>query len=106
MRDAKSWLTNENGWLALLVGAGVGGGLLGLFLLGFLGGAIRRLAVLREQADRSYQERQAEHQSHEFLHFEISLGVRSYIDNFCTIISAGDEPSLKALLKTLHFWRR
>ncbi len=37
-----------------------------------------------------------------FFIFEISLGVRSYVDNFSTIISAGDEPNLKGLLKALH----
>jgi hypothetical protein len=53
--------------LALLVGVFVG--FLLLALLGFLVGLgrIRRL-VLGEQADRSHQERQAKHQSHEFLH--------------------------------------
>jgi hypothetical protein len=38
-----------------------------------------------------------------FFIFEISLGVRSYVDNFSLIISAGDEPNLKRLLKALHF---
>ena len=79
MRDEKNfWLTKENGWLALLVG--VGGLLSFLGLLGLLVGlgGIRRL-ILSEQADRSHQERQAEHQSHDFLHFEVSLGVRSYV---------------------------
>jgi hypothetical protein len=41
-----------------------------------------------------------------FFIVEISLGVRSYVDNFSLIISAADEPSLKALLKVLHLRRQ
>jgi hypothetical protein len=94
----------ENGQLALLVGVGLAVALLGLLaLLGFLGGfgIVRRL-ILGEQAGRTHEEGQAEHQGHEFLHFEISLGVRSYVDNFTSIISAGHEPKLKRVLKTFH----
>jgi hypothetical protein len=37
-----------------------------------------------------------------FFIVEISLGVRSYVDNFSTIISAIHERHLKSLLKALH----
>jgi len=63
---------------SLLVGRGVGGGgaLFGLFLFCLLlttigGGGISRRLILREQADCSHEERQAERQSHDFLHFDL-----------------------------------
>jgi hypothetical protein len=99
MRDAKLWLSKKNRQL-LAGGAGVGWLRLLLFL-GFLGGAIGRL-VLCEKADGSREERQAEHQCHEFLHFDLLEVSEAIWVTSATIISATDEDSLKGLLKTFH----
>jgi hypothetical protein len=82
--------------LALLFG--LVGGLWLLGLLGLLGlGGLGRL-ILREYRGGAYQQRQAKHQSHQFLHSSL---LKILKDNpfFSSMIAAAHERPLKTLLK-------